>query len=533
MNRLKRNFVPRQEKPKNKTTGLLLTAVIGSALSVAGLNPEAQAIGVNAENFAPAVSNHSALLHDSPYTIAPKAWTLGVTMDYAFRPVELGDGNDVRESILDHLWMTHLSGGYGVNDRLEVSAVLPFALLSSHENPRDYLVDIGASRSSFLLSDIRAAGKLKVLEWGTAFAGTHSVAAEIRLPSGSKSALLSDDTTRAKLSIPSSLFSTAGDWEISLNPGLIFWGNKERVIGDTGFAGGRRTLLARSWAASWDSSFRWTVLGTNERAGHLGLEAGIRTEFSQGYIALNSAGNPWEWGFGGRYLLRDDLTLHSSFGTGLGRGVGSPLFRLMAGVRWSGGGVKEVETEDSFDLRDVGKDYTDTELDRILAEAQAEDQPKRVASDESLLRLMVEGRVVDIGFIRFDFDSSRLSAEANETIDALMQQILVEKPKRVHIEGHTDSVGSLAYNVALSKRRADSVKKALISRGLEAEIITTSGAAFRFPVASNSTKQGRAANRRIEVALDGSEFRKSKFTPAELKKFQEWIAPGGRRPKRD
>ena len=304
MKKPKISFSSKQEKMKIKTSALLLSAAIGSTLPVAGLNPEALAIGVNAENFAPAVSNHSALLHDSPYTIAPKAWTLGVTTDYAFRPVELGDGNDVRESILDHLWMTHLSGGYGVNDQLEVSAVLPFALLSAHENPSEYLIEIGASRSAFLLSDMRFAGKLKVLEWGTAFAGTHSVAAEIRLPSGSKAALLSDDTTRAKLSVPSSLFSTAGDWEISLNPGLIFWGNKDRVIGDTGFAGGRQTLLARSWAASWDSSFRWTVLGTSGRAGHVGLEAGIRTEFSQGYIALNSAGNPWEWGFGGRYLLR-------------------------------------------------------------------------------------------------------------------------------------------------------------------------------------------------------------------------------------
>jgi hypothetical protein len=91
----------------------------------------------------------------------------------------------------------------------------------------------------------------------------------------------------------------------------------------------------------------------------------------------------------------------------------------------------------------------------------------------------------------------------------------------------------MEYNLALSKRRADSVRKALVTKGLESNIVTTSGASFRFPVASNSTKQGRAANRRIEISLDGSTFRKSTFTPAELKKMQEWIAPGGRRPSRD
>ncbi len=517
-----------------KSRQIVQMACLGLGTWVCALSSQtAVAAGVNAENFAPSANGDSPLFHDTPYPLNEQSWMLGATTDYALRPVELGDGKEKREAVLDHLWMTHLSAGYGLFGRMDVNAVLPFALINTHRNPSGYLLEVGAGRNAFLLSDVRLGAKYKVLEWGTAFAGTHAIAVDFRLPTGNAEAMLSDNTLRTKLSIPSSLFSTAGEWEISLNPGLIIWGTRERVIGDTQFAGGRRTLLSRSWAASWDSSVKWTLLGSARQAGHVALEAGLRTEFTQGYIALNSAGNPWEWAAGARLQLSDDLSVHGSAGTGFGRGVGAPLMRLMAGVRWSGGGMKEVRTEESFDMREPGKDYSDLELDRILGESRAEDQPRQLASDESLLRLMVEGQVVDIGYVRFKFNSAELTPEANRVIEDLFQRLLVEKPRKIHIEGHTDSVGSMEYNLALSKRRADAVKKALVINGIEGNIVTTSGASFRFPVASNATKQGRAANRRIEVSLDGSVFRKSKFEPHELKKMQDWIAPGGRRPSRD
>jgi outer membrane protein OmpA-like peptidoglycan-associated protein len=236
---------------------------------------------------------------------------------------------------------------------------------------------------------------------------------------------------------------------------------------------------------------------------------------------------------GARWQMNETTSLHSSVGSGFGRGVGAPLARLMAGVRWISGGIKQAESEEVYDLRDVSRSYTDVELDRILLESRAEEQPRAMASDESLLRLMVEGQVVELGAVRFKFNSAELTPEANKTIDKLMQRLVLEKPKQIHIEGHTDSVGTLDYNMALSKRRADAVRKALITRGIDFGIVSTSGAAFRFPVASNATKQGRAANRRIEVGLDGATFRKATFTPAELRRFKEWISPGGKRPARD
>ncbi len=71
-------------------------------------------------------------------------------------------------------------------------------------------------------------------------------------------------------------------------------------------------------------------------------------------------------------------------------------------------------------------------------------------------------------------------------------------PGRVHIEGHTDNVGAPEANQRLSEARAAAVRDALVSRGLEADRLETSGRGDTRPLADNRTEAGRAANRRIE-----------------------------------
>ena len=67
------------------------------------------------------------------------------------------------------------------------------------------------------------------------------------------------------------------------------------------------------------------------------------------------------------------------------------------------------------------------------------------------------------------------------------------------VEGHTDSVGSPGYNVALSERRANAVKQYLIRKGVDAKRIETQGFGLTKPIATNETEAGRALNRRAEV----------------------------------
>ena len=70
--------------------------------------------------------------------------------------------------------------------------------------------------------------------------------------------------------------------------------------------------------------------------------------------------------------------------------------------------------------------------------------------------------------------------------------------------GHTDSIGSDAYNQKLSVRRAESVKAYLVSKGIEPNRVYTEGKGEKQPVASNKTKDGRQKNRRVEIEIIGT-----------------------------
>jgi hypothetical protein len=69
------------------------------------------------------------------------------------------------------------------------------------------------------------------------------------------------------------------------------------------------------------------------------------------------------------------------------------------------------------------------------------------------------------------------------------------------VEGHTDSVGSDAYNQTLSEKRANSVRQYLVNKGYPDDKITAVGMGETSPIADNTTKEGRAENRRVEFHL--------------------------------
>jgi len=76
------------------------------------------------------------------------------------------------------------------------------------------------------------------------------------------------------------------------------------------------------------------------------------------------------------------------------------------------------------------------------------------------------------------------------------------------VEGHTDSSGNAAKNLSLSKARAASVEKYLIEHGEKQDHISSEGYGSTRPIASNDTKEGRAKNRRVEIAVSSFETSK-------------------------
>jgi outer membrane protein OmpA-like peptidoglycan-associated protein len=137
---------------------------------------------------------------------------------------------------------------------------------------------------------------------------------------------------------------------------------------------------------------------------------------------------------------------------------------------------------------------------------QATAETARVQAELDQLKATptARGMVMTLGDVLFDTGRAELKSGASRKLDQLAQFLSEHPDRRVQIDGFTDSVGTDAYNEELSQRRADAVKSALISRGIEPSRIGSEGYGKAFPVASNTDSGGRQLNRRVEVVIGGT-----------------------------
>jgi len=115
----------------------------------------------------------------------------------------------------------------------------------------------------------------------------------------------------------------------------------------------------------------------------------------------------------------------------------------------------------------------------------------------------VPKEVIVLKGINFAFDSSALTPESKKILDEdqRISRLMGEPNIRVEVAGHTDSVGSEAYNQKLSERRAQAVADYLVSRGVDPKRLKAVGYGKDKPIASNATDAGRAENRRVELQI--------------------------------
>ncbi len=104
----------------------------------------------------------------------------------------------------------------------------------------------------------------------------------------------------------------------------------------------------------------------------------------------------------------------------------------------------------------------------------------------------------------FDFDKAVLKPEGKAKLDDVASKVKDINLEVVIAVGHTDSVGSDAYNQKLSVRRAEAVKAYLVSKGIAKDRVYTEGKGEKQPVADNKTAEGRAKNRRVEIEVVGT-----------------------------
>lgn len=200
--------------------------------------------------------------------------------------------------------------------------------------------------------------------------------------------------------------------------------------------------------------------------------------------------------------------LGAATGAIIGAGVGNP--GAGAAIGGALGGIGGGLVGDQLQQRDLTLEQQQRAIDQ-----QRQELARNRELLEDLRRQNLEasetdrGVVVNLPDVLFEFGEVHLTPAAQaKTRDMARIFNTQARNRRLSVEGHTDSIGSEAFNQSLSQRRADNVASALVMAGVDSQRITSKGFGERYPIAPNTEQdgrdnpQGRQKNRRVEVVVE-------------------------------
>lgn len=195
----------------------------------------------------------------------------------------------------------------------------------------------------------------------------------------------------------------------------------------------------------------------------------------------------------------------AALGAGLGAIVGNQTGSTGAGIAIGSGfgALAGGLIGNEIDNQNAALDDREAKLDaqeRELAENKRLIEQLRARGAD--VRSSNRGVVVNLPDVLFDFNSSRLTGEAGRTVRDIADVARTASDRRIAVEGHTDSVGTIEYNRRLSLDRARSVADALSREGVPRGRLSVRGLGESEPVTTNATSSGRARNRRVEVIIE-------------------------------
>ena len=421
---------------------------------------------------------------------------------YALDPVVLVDGAGQITSVpVRHVFGSDLVASIAVWEGLEFGAILPVTLYSSG--------DPGAlTAPGTALGDVsvRVAYRIRIAEH-TALA----IHVPVLFPTNSPDNVL----TFGWGARPTLAFmQRAGPVEVLVNA-FVLIRESQRVLD---YAGGPETGarlgLRIDLSGVWETS--------------LLFEAGLATSF-EGFF--EPATTPAEGRIGLEHWFDQHWRLSGFAGTGMGPGVGAPDFRGGLALAFGnnvpyrpvpsetdgdrdGDGIPDRRdrcpgrAEDYDDFRDEdGCPEADNDRDGILDHQDRcpnEPETRDGVRDEDGCpdRIRVEGgRIRTFEAVYFRSGSDEILARSHPMLDEVAGVLRSNRGWRVRVDGHTDSEGPAATNLQLSRRRAASVRRYLIQRGVRPAQVGSRGYGETRPIASNATPRGRFRNRRVEFNI--------------------------------
>jgi outer membrane protein OmpA-like peptidoglycan-associated protein len=182
--------------------------------------------------------------------------------------------------------------------------------------------------------------------------------------------------------------------------------------------------------------------------------------------------------------------------------------------------IAEAQTADARQQADAARQEAgsaretaaraEAEADRVRKKAEAEVNRLETALGQvAETRRTALGLVMNLGedHLKFEFDKADLRQQDRELLSRIAGIILTSHDYTISVNGHTDDVGSDAYNQALSERRAQAVRDYLVKAGLPAQILSVQGHGKSLPLVRGTSEAARAKNRRVELGLVNTQIR--------------------------
>jgi outer membrane protein OmpA-like peptidoglycan-associated protein len=472
---------------------LLLLAVAGTAQ--AQVPPVSRSFVV--DRFQPSGGAYDVLGVESAQVGGHLEKTFRLYGDYASRPLVLEAPAMDKVALLKSQTALNLTLSLGLADWAEVSAAIPAVVSQSREQDRFLPPELRGSVASSGLGDVRIVPKVRLVEWRKVRLG---VAAPFSLPTGNKKAFLGQGAFTGG---PEALVEVdgIGPARLLLNAGAVF--RPERKLVDLTVGN------ALTYGAGLELPF---LLGGEKLAaqatldGEHGMNGGKSTSPLEALAAL-------------RWLARNGFEVTVGGGPGIGKGYGTPQYRVFAGIGFSTastGRLREKEPAPEPVREEPKVEQPKPEEPKPVAKAEepkpepAKVEEKKVeepkpAEPAAEVEPLPEPTVMPDGSLRidsrvyFDFDKKEIKPQYKPVLDHVAKRILEEpRMKVVRIEGHADEYGPPEYNLWLSEQRARAVKDYLQHAGVPKQRIVIVGYGKTHPAVPGHTRADHAKNRRVE-----------------------------------